>query len=67
MPKLMGGRERVRKGRNRVERRPRSRVAGVDFATCRVSSALAADLRMSHLMSAQRGFFVRGQTGTPQL
>ena len=38
----------------------------MDFSTCRVSSALAADLRMSHLMRAQRGFFMRGQPGTPQ-
>ena len=38
----------------------------MDFSTCRVNSAMAADLRMSHLMRAQRGFFVRGQPGTPQ-
>ena len=29
----------------------------MDFSTCRVSSALAADLRMSHLMGSQIGFF----------
>ena len=36
----------------------------MDFSTCRVSSALAADVRMSHLMGSQRGFFVPGQPRT---
>ena len=52
--------------RNICTEMTRSQADGVDFSTCRVSSALAADLRMSHFIRALSAdfFFVPGQPRT---
>ena len=49
------GRRNVEKRTGNAEAHAAHKPPAWIFPACRVSSALAADLRMSHLMSAQRG------------